>query len=121
MSRALPKRMLAFQSAAGAQRLEVTVAATMLARMRGLLGRPALRSHEGFLLRPCNLVHTLGMRYPIDLVFLDRGGRVLKVSDAVMPGMASGHFPASCVLELAAGTAARSGIVAGLRMPIDAL
>jgi uncharacterized membrane protein (UPF0127 family) len=114
-------RMLPFQTTAGAQCLEVTVADTMLARMRGLLGRPALHSHEGFLLRPCNLVHTLGMRYPIDLVFLDRGGRVLKVSDTVLPGKARGHFLANCVLELAAGTAARSGIVAGLRMPIDAL
>jgi hypothetical protein len=45
----------------------------------------------------------------------------LKVSDTVLPGKARGHFLANCVLELAAGTAVRSGIVAGLRMPIDAL
>jgi uncharacterized protein len=113
--------MLAFQTAAGAQRLEVSMADTLLARLRGLLGRPALDGHEGLLLRPCNMVHTLGMRYPIDVVFLDRSGRVLKVSDTLLPGRASCHLRARCVLELGAGVAARRGIVAGMRMPIDAL
>jgi uncharacterized membrane protein (UPF0127 family) len=40
-------------------------------RLRGLLGRPRLQAGEGLLIDPCPSVHTIGMGYPLDLVFLD--------------------------------------------------
>jgi uncharacterized membrane protein (UPF0127 family) len=107
-----------FQGARGVQTLDVMAAESMLERMRGLLARPTLQRGEGMLLHSCNLVHTFGMRYPIDVVFIQRDGVVLKVTDALVPRRASGHVRADCVLELAAGEARRCGIAPGLRLPL---
>lgn len=117
----MQRQPMRFYGARGPQLLNVMVAASMLSRMRGLLGRPSLLSREGMLLRSCNLVHTFGMRYPIDVVFLRRDGMVLKVADAVRPSRACGHLRACSVLELAAGEALRCGIAPGLTLPIQAL
>ena len=110
--------LLEFHAASSAQVLSVMVAASMFARRRGLLARPALRSGEAMLLQRCNLVHTVGMRYPIDVVFLRRDGLVLKVAAAVQPRRLCGHFRAHSVLELAAGEATRCAIAPGLMLPI---
>ncbi|HLO94144.1 MAG TPA: DUF192 domain-containing protein, partial [Burkholderiaceae bacterium] len=48
-------------------------------RLGGLLVRPRLGAGEGLLLKPCNSVHTCFMRYAIDVIYLDREGRVLKL------------------------------------------
>ncbi len=81
-----------------------------LERMRGLLGRPALQPGEGLLIAPCNAVHTVGMRYAIDVVFMDAEGRVLNVRPALRPLRMAHAFRARQVLELAAGEAARLGL-----------
>ena len=52
--------------------LELRRTETMLERMRGLLGRPPLRPGQALLIDDCNMVHTIGMRYAIDVVFVDR-------------------------------------------------
>ena len=54
-----------------------TVAESPLTRLRGLLGRDGLEPGEGLLLRPASAVHTYFMRFPIDVVFLDRALVVL--------------------------------------------
>ena len=54
-----------------------TVAENPLTRLRGLLGRDGLEPGEGLLLRPASAVHTYFMRFPIDVVFLDRALVVL--------------------------------------------
>ena len=109
-----------FESASRARRLDVMLATTPLARMRGLLARPPLRGGEGMFISPCNLIHTLGMGYAIDVVFLRRDGLVLKVASHVAPRRVRGHWGASAVLELAAGEAARCAIAPGLRLPLGA-
>jgi uncharacterized membrane protein (UPF0127 family) len=55
-------------------------------RMAGLLGRRALPAGQGLLIVPCGAVHTVGMRFPLDLVFLDAAGRVLRSVPGVPPG-----------------------------------
>jgi uncharacterized membrane protein (UPF0127 family) len=110
--------VLLFHSSGRQHAIDVAVADTPLARMRGLLARAPLQSGEGMLIRPCNMVHTIGMGYPIDVVFLRRDGTVLKVSAAVPPLRMRGHWRAHCVLELPAGEAQRCGIVPGLALPI---
>ena len=75
---------LRFESASRSHAIDVMVAATALARMRGLLARPPLRRGQGMLIKPCNMIHTVGMGYPIDVVFLRRDGLVLKVAHQVM-------------------------------------
>ncbi|BCG01022.1 hypothetical protein PPGU19_055900 [Paraburkholderia sp. PGU19] len=57
----------------------VEVADRAVERMRGLLGRSRLDADRALWLEPCNAVHTLGMRFPIDVVFIDRRGCVLSI------------------------------------------
>jgi uncharacterized membrane protein (UPF0127 family) len=86
------------------------------ARLRGLLGRDALAEGEGILLRPAGSVHTALMRFPIDVVFLDRDLTVLDVVPSLAPWRASGRRGAKAVVELGAGEAARRGVAAGDRL-----
>ena len=113
--------ILRFHSPTGEQVLDVELAASMTARLRGLLGRPPLESHQGLLLCPCNMVHTVGMRYPLDLVFLRHDGRVLRVVPGVPPNRLRLCWRAWYTLELRAGTAARCGIAAGMDLPVGRL
>ena len=79
-------------------------------RLRGLLGR-SLEEGGGLLLTPCGSIHTFGMRYAIDAVYLDRTGRVLRVDEALPAGKAwPGARGAKRVLELPAGYAAKRQI-----------
>lgn len=80
------------------------VAATASRRNRGLLGRAQLAQGEGLWIVPCESVHTFAMRFPIDLVYLDRGKRVRKLRSAVPPWRISACLSAHSVLELPAGT-----------------
>ncbi|MCZ6666355.1 MAG: DUF192 domain-containing protein [Gammaproteobacteria bacterium] len=82
-------------------------------RLRGLLGRVPLGAGEGLLLDPCSGVHTVMMRYPIDLVYLSRDLRVIKVVGKLVPWRCSMAFGAAMTLELAAGAAADRGIERG--------
>jgi uncharacterized membrane protein (UPF0127 family) len=58
--------------------LPVEVASTRRARRRGLLGRDGIEG--ALLLRPARSVHTVGMRFPIDVAYLDGGLVVVKVA-----------------------------------------
>ena len=88
--------------------LRVWVADTPLAR---LLGLAFLDRIEGGLLIPrCRSVHTFGMRFAIDLVFVDRDGRVLAVRESLPPRRFVRTRTGSAVLELPAGEARRLGL-----------
>ena len=99
---------------------QLLVAARPLRRMRGLLGRADLPAGEGILLRPASSVHTFFMRFPIDVVFLDRDGVVLGVEPDVAPWRLAGRRGAKAVVELAAGESARRGIAVGDRLALQA-
>jgi uncharacterized membrane protein (UPF0127 family) len=89
------------------------VADSPLPRMRGLLGRKNLGSDEGVLLRPAGSIHTFFMRFPIDVVFLDREGRVLRVAESVRPWRTAAARGARSVLELRAGESGRRRVAVG--------
>lgn len=93
-----------------------------LDRLRGLLGRSALQEGEALWIAPCSSVHTLFMRFPIDVIFLDRSGEeVVAVVERLMPWRATRvYLRAGSALELAAGTVARTGTQAGDRVRIGA-
>jgi uncharacterized protein len=82
-------------------------------RMKGLLGRRALSRDEGLWLEPASSVHTWFMRFPIDVVFLDREKRVLRIVESMQPWRMAAKRGSRSVLELAAGGAARSGLKVG--------
>jgi hypothetical protein len=73
-------------------------------RMKGLLGRDGLAPGEGLWIKPCEAVHTFGMRFPIDLVYLDRKKRIRKVKSGVPPWRMSACLTAHSVIELPSGT-----------------
>lgn len=73
-------------------------------RNKGLLGRAHLSPGEGLWIRPCEAVHTFWMRFPIDLVYLDRKNRIRKLVSNVPPWRMSACFSAHSILELPAGT-----------------
>lgn len=77
---------------------------TAQTRKKGLLGRDCLLPGEGLWIAPCESVHTFFMRFPIDLVYLDRDRRIRKVRSSVGPWRLSACFTAKSVLELPAGT-----------------
>lgn len=87
-------------------------------RLRGLLFRRPLAADgsEALLIRPCNSIHTVGMRYALDVVFLDRGGTVLRVSEGVRPWRARIARGAHAVVELHHGAARRLAISPGDRI-----
>lgn len=89
---------------------------SVLDRTRGLLGCRALGEGEGLLISPCNGVHTFFMRFAIDVIFLNKGGAIVKIIHALKPfrfGMAPG---AAAVLEVKAGEAHRIGMKPGDRL-----
>ena len=82
----------------------VAWAGTSAQRRKGLLGRESLALDEGLYITPCEWVHTFGMRFPIDIAFLHRDGRVLALHHTLRPKRLSKLvFRADGVLELAAG------------------
>ena len=82
------------------------MATSVFSRAKGLLGRSGISRGEGLLIRPCQSVHTFFMRFPIDVLFLDRENRVIHMELNLRPNRLSRHcFRARAVLELPAGTA----------------
>ena len=79
------------------------VADTSPKRNKGLLGRHGLSPGEGLWILPCDAIHTIGMRFPIDLIYLDRKNQVKKLVSAVPPWRLSACLPAHSILELPAG------------------
>ena len=82
-------------------------------RLRGLLGRPALRDGQGLLIDPCPSVHTIGMNYALDLAFLDRQWRVLGLVRGLPPLRFAGRTGARATLELPPGALDKAGIATG--------
>lgn len=100
---------------------DIELAQDSKARTRGLLGRTGLADGAVMVIAPCNAVHTFFMRFTIDVVFVDRKGKVLKLCRRLRPwrvGVAAGAFAA---LEFASGAIDRSGIATGDRLAIVAI
>ena len=87
---------------------------SFLARLRGMTGRPAPGAGEGLLLTPCRSVHMYGIRFPLDVAFIDRAGVVVASYPSLRPGARTRwHWDAVHALELPAGTLERSGTAKG--------
>lgn len=80
------------------------VAETSASRSKGLLGRTSLAAGSGIWIVPCESVHTFFMKFPIDLVYIDRHRRVKKVRSNVPPWRLSACLSARSIIELPAGT-----------------
>jgi len=97
-------------------RLQVRIADSFAARALGLLVGTPLGPAEALLIAPCSSIHTLGMRYPIDVVFLDRDARIARVFREVRAGRIRLALGARAALEMCAGAAGQQGLAAGVRL-----
>ncbi len=82
-------------------------------RLFGLLALPPLGEGEGLLIEPCASIHTFGMRYPLDLLFLSGNHQVLGWREHLAPWRVASFGGARSTLELAAGALARIAPQAG--------
>ncbi len=117
---ALPRlrAVTAYDRTGGRRSLDIVLygAFRTLQRLRGLLGRPPLKTHEALLLRPCNQIHTFGMRYALDLVFLDREGLIVKCVAGLPPRRMAVSRRAIQVIEMPAGSLQRTGLCPGEKL-----
>lgn len=85
----------------------VHVASTFRTRLRGLLGTEELPAHHALLLTSTRSVHTLGMKMPLDLVWVDDLGGLVRLDEGIEPGQQRRCRAAWGVLEVAAGSGPR--------------
>jgi uncharacterized membrane protein (UPF0127 family) len=85
-----------------------SVADTARSRRIGLLKRERLEPGQGLWIVPCEAVHSFGMKFAIDVLFLDGKKRVRKIRAKMVPRRMSACLLAHSVLELPAGTIAQS-------------
>jgi len=82
-------------------------------RTKGLLGRASLAPGTAMILAPCQAIHTFKMQFPIDVIFVGRDGRVLKIRQSLGPSRVAMAARAFATVEMAAGEADRWGLQAG--------
>lgn len=98
------RRQLVLQRTGDVLLESLDVADSFWGRLRGLMGVEGLRSSEGLALIPCNSIHSFFMRFPIDVLFLDAQGRVLRCHGAMKPWRTGTFVPgARMVIEASSG------------------
>lgn len=91
----------------------IRVADRFFLRLKGLLGTDSLPHGNALLIRPCNSVHTFGMRYSIDVLFVDKNNRIIKMVPNMRKNRVSTALKANYVIELPAGTISMAEIRQG--------
>lgn len=89
------------------------IADTSAKRRTGLLKHTRLDPGEGLWIAPTEGIHTFGMKFPIDVVFLNRKKKILKTRPNMARGRIALSWRAHSVLELPAGTLEETGTEAG--------
>lgn len=92
------------------------VATSFASRFRGLMGTARLPRGSGLLFPGSRSVHTHFMRFPIDVVFLDRDEVVVGIEPSLAPWKTAGRRGAKAVVELASGECERRGVQVGDRL-----
>ena len=83
----------------------VEIADTVVSRLIGLLNRPSLSTEEALIITQCRSIHMFFMKFPIDVLFIDKNNVVIGVVKEIQPFRMSPYFfKASKAIELAAGT-----------------
>lgn len=91
----------------------VELANTFLSRFKGLMFRQAMTDIDGMLITPCNAIHTIGMKFNIDVVFIDKENKVTSVKSRISKNSFSKDLGAKHVLELPAGKLEQTDIKPG--------
>jgi uncharacterized membrane protein (UPF0127 family) len=97
------------------------VADSSAKRRTGLLKHSRLEPGDGLWIVPCESVHTFFMKFPIDLVYLDKARKVRKIRKAVPAWRLSACLSAHSILELPAGTIEETKTAVGDELEIEKL
>jgi len=98
---------------------DLEVAADSRARNRGLIGHAPLHIGQGLLIRPCRWIHTFGMSFPIDVLYVGRDDSVVAISENLPPGRINRPvLRARFVVEMAAGAIRHYGLRVGDRLEV---
>lgn len=100
--------------------LHVVRANDFVARLVGWLGHRAPPAGQALWLSPCSAVHTFGMRFPIDVLFVDGRCTVIHVVHALEPMRAARCRGACATIELRAGLAAALAVSVGMAVDVGA-
>ena len=82
-------------------------------RTKGLLGSETLPRNEGLWISPCNSVHSFGMGYSLDIIYLNSDLQIRSIRKEMKPARLSLDLFSKSVLELGAGVADQLGLIAG--------
>ncbi len=92
----------------------VRIAQSYFTRLKGLLGREDLDNSEGLVIKPCNSIHTIGMKFCIDVAFVDKNNIIIHIIKNMAPGKLSPIIKKSAfVIETKAGEFDKIGLVEG--------
>ena len=116
MSQRLSRARLINARSGEAIATDVELALTRSARRRGLLERDSLDPAAALVLSPCLAVHTAFMRFAIDVIFVDKAGRVTRMVKRLLPWRIAASFRAYATIELPAGALDRYNIAVGDRL-----
>ena len=91
---------------------KIRTAETFWQRFCGLMMQPGLNDGEGLLIAPCNSIHMMFMKFPIDAIFLDAANQIKALYSKLNPwtGLSSIHRNAVKVLEIKAGSIEKAGL-----------
>jgi uncharacterized membrane protein (UPF0127 family) len=93
---------------------DIVLADTPFKRMKGLLGRKGLREGEGLAIIPCSAVHTFFMSFCIDIIFADKGMKVIKTISSLKPfSLTPPIFRSYLAIELPAGILRKTATAKG--------
>lgn len=81
----------------------VILANTFWLRLKGLLGREKIEEEEALILYPCSEIHCYGMKFNIDVIFLDKDKKVISCIDNIIPGSRARVKEAKYAIELKEG------------------
>jgi uncharacterized membrane protein (UPF0127 family) len=89
-------------------------AETFFTRLKGLMFREELSNDGGLYLHPCKSIHTFFMKFPIDVLYLDKEWKIVGMEEQLEPGKMGGHFKGvASVIELASGSIEKNDIQEG--------
>ena len=90
------------------------IADNFITRLKGLLGKLGLESGEGLVIKPCNSIHTVGMKFPIDVAFIDKNDMVVHIMENIPSGKLKPIIKkAKYVIEARAGEYKARGLEVG--------
>lgn len=121
--RLLSRRQVGPGQALGPARVvlaELELAQAMGARTKGLIGHAPLCPGQGMMIRPCRWIHMFGMAFPIDVLYVNRSGRIVAVTENLRPNRIDRPvFTALYVIELPSGEIKRTDLRVGDTVEVE--